>query len=229
MRLIASGERPSCFAASSSDVEDLASSMSRRSSLNDQGFRAITEKFLSHRPNDKTAKRTHVRSTALLGWGRAWGSPCEDAYAIRGSAQQTTRIKLTTQPYRDEIGAWRSVQPREFLRSGSFARVQAFLTATVLSPCWFGLSRGRSLHSNIRVQPLPHPRSSSRRDDQARSGEGRIANAARAETSSRSHSENVEDAVIDMLSMLLGSLIRGHLRMAGIAPVEQVVIALSCG
>ena len=41
--------------------------------------------------------------------------------------------------------------------------------------------------------------------------------------------ENVEDAVIDMLSMLLGSLIRGHLRMAGIAPVEQVVIALSCG
>jgi hypothetical protein len=43
MRLIASGDRPSCFAASSSETEAFASSMSRRSSLNDQGLRAITE------------------------------------------------------------------------------------------------------------------------------------------------------------------------------------------
>lgn len=46
MRLIASGDRPSCFAAFSSVVEDLASSMSRRSSLNDQGLRAISAMIL---------------------------------------------------------------------------------------------------------------------------------------------------------------------------------------
>jgi hypothetical protein len=75
MRLIASGERPSCFAASSSDVEDLASSMSRRSSLNDQGFRAITEKFLSHRHNDKAAKRTHVSLGGFAWVGPGLGEP----------------------------------------------------------------------------------------------------------------------------------------------------------
>lgn len=77
MRLIASGDRPSCFAASSSEAEDFASSMSRRSSLNDQGLRAI---FLerSSRNKDKAAKRTHVRSTALLGWDRALGKPGEE-------------------------------------------------------------------------------------------------------------------------------------------------------
>lgn len=47
MRLIASGERPRIFAACSSEAEDLANSMSRRSSLNDQGLRAITEMILS--------------------------------------------------------------------------------------------------------------------------------------------------------------------------------------
>jgi len=75
MRLIASGDRPSSFAASSSVAEDLASSMSRRSSLNDQGLRAILAMILSHRFQDKAAKRTHVRSAALLGWGRALGKP----------------------------------------------------------------------------------------------------------------------------------------------------------
>jgi len=75
MRLMAAGDRPSCFAASSNEIEDLANSISRRSSLNDQGLRAITEIILSHRHNDKAAKRTHVRSAALLGWGRALGEP----------------------------------------------------------------------------------------------------------------------------------------------------------
>ncbi len=46
MRLIASGDRPSCLAACSSVIEDLASSINRRSSLNDQGLRAITETIL---------------------------------------------------------------------------------------------------------------------------------------------------------------------------------------
>ena len=75
MRLIASGDRPSCFAAFSNVVEDLASSMSRRSSLNDQGLRAILAMILSYRLQDKAAKRTHVRSAALLGWGRSLGEP----------------------------------------------------------------------------------------------------------------------------------------------------------
>ena len=75
MRLIASGERPSSFAATSSDVEDLASSMSRRSSLNDQGFRAITEKFLSHRHKNKAAKRTHVARRLCLGGTGPLGMP----------------------------------------------------------------------------------------------------------------------------------------------------------
>ena len=74
MRLIASGERPRIFAACSSEAEDFANSMSRRSSLNDQGLRAITKRS-SRRHNDKAAKRTHIRSTALLGRGRALGEP----------------------------------------------------------------------------------------------------------------------------------------------------------
>lgn len=75
MRLIASGDRPSCFAALSSVIEDLANSMSRRSSLNDQGLRAILAMILSYVCQDKAAERTHVRSTALLVWGRTWGGP----------------------------------------------------------------------------------------------------------------------------------------------------------
>src|SRR6476619_4618676 len=75
MRLIASGERPSSLAASSKETVDLASSIKRRSSLNDQGFRTITKLILS-RHNDKAAKRTPVRSTALLGAG-PWGSPVQ--------------------------------------------------------------------------------------------------------------------------------------------------------
>lgn len=105
MRLIASGDRPSCFAASSNDVEDLASSMSRRSSLNDQGFRAITEMILLHRHNDKAAKRTHVARRLCLGGAGLGETRCEDGYAIGETSQQTTRIKLTPQPYREEIGA----------------------------------------------------------------------------------------------------------------------------
>src|SRR5438445_13576433 len=99
MRLIASGERPSCFAASSSDVEDLASSMSRRSSLNDQGFRAITEMILSHR------QRQSRQADPCSLDGFAWVGPglgearCGDGYSIGETSQQTTRIKLTAQPY----------------------------------------------------------------------------------------------------------------------------------
>jgi hypothetical protein len=48
----------------------LASSVNRRSSLNDQGLRAMMRTILSRQHNDKAAKRTHVRSTALLEWGR---------------------------------------------------------------------------------------------------------------------------------------------------------------
>lgn len=74
MRLIAWGDRPSCFAASSSDVEDLASSINRRSSLNDQGLRAISETILSQ-IQDKAAKRTHVARRLCLGGAGPWGSP----------------------------------------------------------------------------------------------------------------------------------------------------------
>ena len=43
------------------------------------------------------------------------GQPgAEDGYANPRHSQQTTRIKLTAQPYRDEIGARRSVVPRCF-------------------------------------------------------------------------------------------------------------------
>lgn len=42
-------------------------------------------------------------------WGRRG-----DEYAIGGTSQQTTRIKLTAQPYRDEIGTLRPVQLRGF-------------------------------------------------------------------------------------------------------------------
>jgi len=47
--------------------------------------------------------------------GFAWVGPglgearCGDGYAIGETSQQTTRIKLTAQPYRNEIGAQRSV------------------------------------------------------------------------------------------------------------------------
>ena len=72
MRLIASGDRPSCLAASSSEVEHFASSMSLRSSLNDQGLRAITEKILL--PTEGQSRQADpFRSTALLGWGRPLG------------------------------------------------------------------------------------------------------------------------------------------------------------
>ena len=52
--------------------------------------------------------------------GFAWVGPglgearCGDGYAIGETAQQTTRIKLTSQPYREEIGVWRPVQFRGF-------------------------------------------------------------------------------------------------------------------
>lgn len=71
MRLIASGGRPSCFAASSSEIEDFASSMSRRSSLNDQGLRAIfSVDPLVHKT--KAAKRM---LNGLLGWAGHFESP----------------------------------------------------------------------------------------------------------------------------------------------------------
>ena len=89
--------------------------MSRRSSLNDQGFRAITEMILLHRHNDKAAKRTHVaRRLCLGGAGLLGEARYGDGYAIGGTSQQTTGIKLTPQPYREEIGPWRSVQLRGF-------------------------------------------------------------------------------------------------------------------
>jgi hypothetical protein len=69
MRLTASGERPSCFAASSSEIEDLASSISRRSSLNDQGLRAITEIILS-----STQRQSRQADPCSLD-GFAWVGP----------------------------------------------------------------------------------------------------------------------------------------------------------
>jgi hypothetical protein len=52
---------------------------------------------------------------AWVGPGRLGEARCEDGYAIGETSQQTTGIKLTPQPYREEIGAWRSVQLRGFL------------------------------------------------------------------------------------------------------------------
>ena len=75
IRLIASDDRPSCFAASSNETEDLASCINLRSSLNDQGLRAMTETILSHRHHDKAAKRSYVSLAALLGWGPTLGKP----------------------------------------------------------------------------------------------------------------------------------------------------------
>jgi len=69
MRLIASGVRPRAFAACSSEAEDLASSMSRRSSLNDQGLRAITEMFLS-----STQRQSRQADPCSLD-GFAWVGP----------------------------------------------------------------------------------------------------------------------------------------------------------
>ena len=103
MRLIASGDRPSCFAASSNEAEDLANSISRRSSLNDQGLRAITETILLH-----TSTTTKPPSDPCSLDGFAWVGPglgearCENEYVIGENAQHTTRIKLTAQPYRVE-------------------------------------------------------------------------------------------------------------------------------
>lgn len=101
MRLIASGGRPSCFAASSSEVEDLASSINRRSSLNDQGLRTITEIILSS--TQRQSRQADPRSLDGFAWvGPGLGEArCEDGYAIGKSSQQTTPIKLTAQPYRD--------------------------------------------------------------------------------------------------------------------------------
>lgn len=69
MRLIASGERPRTFAACSSEAEDLANSMSRRSSLNDQGLRAITEMILS-----STQRQSRQADPCSLD-GFAWVGP----------------------------------------------------------------------------------------------------------------------------------------------------------
>lgn len=74
MRLMASGERPSALAASSSEAEDLANSMSRRSSLNDQGLRAISELILSS-TQGQSRQATHDRSAALLWVGPGLGEP----------------------------------------------------------------------------------------------------------------------------------------------------------
>lgn len=74
MRLTAWGDRPSCFAASSSEVQDLASSINRRSSLNDQGLRAMSKLFLSQ-IQDKAAKRPMaLDGFAWVGPG-SWGKP----------------------------------------------------------------------------------------------------------------------------------------------------------
>lgn len=78
MRLIASGERPSCLAACSSVNEDLASSMSRRSSLNDQGLRAITETILFTLLEEQSRRADPCSLDGFAGWGRAWGSPVQD-------------------------------------------------------------------------------------------------------------------------------------------------------
>ena len=51
-----------------------------------------------------------------LGGAGLGGARCDDGYAIGETSQQTTRIKLTAQPYRDEIGTRCSVQPRCFRR-----------------------------------------------------------------------------------------------------------------
>jgi len=77
MRLIASGERPSCFAASSSEAEDLANSISRRSSLNDQGLRAITETILSS--TERQSRQADPRSLDGSAWvGPGLGEPGEE-------------------------------------------------------------------------------------------------------------------------------------------------------
>lgn len=69
MRLIASGERPRAFAACSSEAEDLANSMSRRSSLNDQGLRVISETILS-----STQRQSRQADPCSLD-GFAWVAP----------------------------------------------------------------------------------------------------------------------------------------------------------
>ena len=63
---MASGERPVCLTTSSSEVEERASSINRRSSLNDQRRFTIMKPFVS----DKAAKRS------MFAWrSRRWVGP----------------------------------------------------------------------------------------------------------------------------------------------------------
>jgi hypothetical protein len=93
----------------------LANSISLRSSLNDQGLRAITDMILyaSTQRQSRQADPYSLSGFAWVGPGLG-GARCGDGYAIGETSQQTTPIKLTPQPYRDEVGAYCSVQPREF-------------------------------------------------------------------------------------------------------------------
>ncbi len=75
MRLTASGDRPSCFAALSNVIEDLANSMSRRSSLNDQGLRAILAMILSYHLSRQSRQADPCSLDGFAWVGRTWGSP----------------------------------------------------------------------------------------------------------------------------------------------------------
>lgn len=73
--------------------------------------------------------------------GFAWVGPglgkpgWEDGYAIGETSQQTTGIKLTPQPYREKIGAWRSVQLRGFLCLARRSTTVAAIRRDVPPPC----------------------------------------------------------------------------------------------
>lgn len=73
--------------------------------------------------------------------GFAWVGPglgkpgCEDGYAIGETSQQTTGIKLTPQPYREEIGVWRSVQLRGFPCLARRSTTVAAIRPDVPPPC----------------------------------------------------------------------------------------------
>lgn len=73
--------------------------------------------------------------------GFAWVGPglgkpgWEDGYAIGETSQQTTGIKLTPQPYREKIGAWRSVQLRGFPCLARRSTTVAAIRRDVPPPC----------------------------------------------------------------------------------------------